>query len=61
MRPLADRFQLTVPVEYTPAAMASTLTTAGVKHTWSEDPGFGHDYQIWRLYLHRLLQQTFRD
>lgn len=41
--------------------MHQTLTTAGVKHIWSEDPGFGHDYQIWRLYLHRLLQQTFRD
>jgi enterochelin esterase-like enzyme len=38
-----------------------TLTTAGINHTWSEDAGYGHDYQIWRVYLHRLLQQTFRD
>ena len=33
----------------------------GINHTWSEDPGYGHDYQIWRQYLYRLLQQTFRD
>jgi enterochelin esterase-like enzyme len=41
--------------------MHQALTTAGVKHIWSEDPGYGHDYQIWRVYLHRLLQETFRD
>jgi enterochelin esterase-like enzyme len=41
--------------------MHQALTDAGVKHIWSEDPGYGHDYQIWRVYLHRLLQQTFRD
>jgi enterochelin esterase-like enzyme len=41
--------------------MHDTLTKAGVKHTWSEDPGYGHDYQIWRVYFHRLMQQTFRD
>jgi enterochelin esterase family protein len=41
--------------------MHQALTTAGVKHVWSEDPGYGHDYQIWREYLHRLLQQTFRN
>jgi enterochelin esterase family protein len=41
--------------------MHQTLTTAGIKHIWSEDPGYGHDYQIWRQYLYRLLQQTFRD
>ena len=28
--------------------MHDALTKAGVKHTWSEDPGYGHDYQIWR-------------
>jgi hypothetical protein len=28
---------------------------------WSEDPGYGHDYQIWRIYLHTLLQKIFRD
>jgi len=41
--------------------MHDALTKAGVKHIWSEDPGYGHDYQIWRQYLNRLLQQTFRD
>jgi len=41
--------------------MDKALTDAGVKHTWSEDIGYGHDYQIWRQYLNRLLQQTFRD
>ena len=41
--------------------MDQTLTKAGIKHIWSEDPGYGHDYQIWRQYLYRLLQQTFRD
>jgi hypothetical protein len=28
---------------------------------WSEDAGYGHDYQIWRQYFFRLMQQTFRD
>jgi enterochelin esterase family protein len=41
--------------------MHQTLQNAGIKHIWSEDPGYGHDYQIWRQYLYRLLQQTFRD
>jgi enterochelin esterase family protein len=41
--------------------MHDALTKAGVKHTWSEDPGYGHDYQIWRQYFYRLMQQTFRD
>jgi enterochelin esterase-like enzyme len=41
--------------------MHQALDAAGVKHIWSEDPGYGHDYQIWRQYLNRLLQQTFRD
>jgi enterochelin esterase family protein len=41
--------------------MHEALTKAGVKHTWSEDPGYGHDYQIWRQYFYRLMQQTFRD
>jgi enterochelin esterase-like enzyme len=42
-------------------ALHQAFTEKGVKHIWSEDPGYGHDYQIWRIYLHRLLQQTFRD
>ena len=37
------------------------FTEKGVKHIWSEDPGYGHDYQIWRIYLHTLLQKTFRE
>jgi len=41
--------------------MHQALTAAGINHIWSEDPGYGHDYQIWRQYLYRLLQQTFRD
>ena len=41
--------------------MHDALTKAGVKHIWSEDPGYGHDYQIWRQYFSRLMQQTFRD
>jgi enterochelin esterase-like enzyme len=42
-------------------AMHQALTAAGIHHIWSEDPGYGHDYQIWRQYLYRLLQQTFRN
>lgn len=42
-------------------ALHAMLTEKGVNHIWSEDPGYGHDYQIWRIYLHRLLQQTFRE
>jgi len=42
-------------------ALHEAFAEKGVKHIWSEDPGYGHDYQIWRIYLHRLLQQTFRD
>ena len=41
--------------------MHDALTKAGVKHAWSEDAGYGHDYQIWRQYFFRLMQQTFRD
>ena len=41
--------------------MHDALTKADVKHMWSEDPGYGHDYQIWRQYFYRLMQQTFRD
>lgn len=42
-------------------ALHAAFTEKGVNHLWSEDPGYGHDYQIWRIYLHRLLQRTFRD
>ena len=42
-------------------ALHTAFTDKGIKHIWSEDPGYGHDYQIWRIYLHTLLQKTFRD
>jgi enterochelin esterase-like enzyme len=42
-------------------ALHAAFTDKGVNHIWSEDPGYGHDYQIWRIYLHTLLQKTFRD
>ena len=42
-------------------ALHAAFTEKGVKHLWSEDAGYGHDYQIWRIYLHTLLQKTFRD
>ncbi len=41
--------------------MHQALENAGIQHIWSEDAGYGHDYQIWRQYLYRLLQQTFRE
>src|SRR4029078_13496125 len=41
--------------------MHDALTKAGVKHLWSEDPGYGHDYQIWRQYFYRRIPQPFRD
>jgi enterochelin esterase-like enzyme len=37
------------------------MDALGIKHIFSEDVGYGHDYQIWRQYLYRLAQQTFRD
>ena len=39
----------------------AALDKAGIKNIFSEDVGYGHDYQIWRQYLYRLAQQTFRD
>jgi enterochelin esterase-like enzyme len=39
----------------------TAMTEKGIKHIFSEDVGYGHDYQIWRIYLQRLAQQTFRD
>jgi enterochelin esterase family protein len=42
-------------------ALHQAFTEKGVNHIWSEDPGYGHDYQIWRIYLHTLLQKTFRN
>jgi enterochelin esterase-like enzyme len=39
----------------------TAMTEKGIKHIFSEDVGYGHDYQVWRLYLYRLAQLTFRD
>ncbi len=39
----------------------AAMTAQNIKHIFSEDVGYGHDYQVWRLYLYRLAQQTFRD
>ena len=39
----------------------AALDKAGIKNIFSEDVGYGHDYQVWRQYLYRLAQQTFRD
>ncbi len=40
--------------------MHETLAAAGVKHEWVESPGYRHDYQIWRIYLHDLLPKLFK-
>jgi enterochelin esterase-like enzyme len=37
------------------------MDALGIKHIFSEDVGYGHDYQVWRQYLYRLAQLTFRD
>ena len=37
------------------------MTAQNIKHIFSEDVGYGHDYQVWRLYLYRLAQLTFRN
>lgn len=39
----------------------ASLDKAGIKNIFSEDVGYGHDYQVWRQYLYRLAQLTFRD
>lgn len=37
------------------------MTALNIKHIFSEDVGYGHDYQVWRQYFYRLAQLTFRD
>lgn len=39
----------------------AAMTERIIQHLFSEDPGYDHDYQIWRVFLHTLLQKTFRD
>ena len=42
-------------------ALHAAFTEKGIKHLWSEDPGYGHDYQIWRIYFRDLAVRLFRD
>lgn len=42
-------------------ALHAAFTEKGVKHVWREDPGYGHDYQIWRIYLRDLAVRLFRE
>ncbi len=42
-------------------ALHAAFTEKGIRHLWSEDPGYGHDYQIWRIYLRDLLAKLFRE
>lgn len=37
------------------------LTDKGITHEYTESPGYRHDYQIWRIYLHTVLQKLFTD
>jgi enterochelin esterase family protein len=37
------------------------LTDKGINHEYTESPGYRHDYQVWRIYLHTVLPKLFRD
>jgi enterochelin esterase family protein len=37
------------------------LTERKITHEYTESPGYRHDYQIWRIYLHTVLPKLFRD
>jgi enterochelin esterase-like enzyme len=37
------------------------LTAKGIKHEWTESPGYRHDYQIWRIYLKDFAVQLFKS
>ena len=37
------------------------LTDKGINHEYTESPGYRHDYQIWRIYLHTVLPKLFRE
>jgi len=37
------------------------LTDKGIRHEYTESPGYRHDYQIWRVYLHTILPKLFRE
>ncbi len=42
-------------------ALHAAFTEKGIKHVWSEDPGYGHDYQIWRIYFRDLASRLFSE
>ena len=42
-------------------ALHAAFTEKGIKHLWREDPGYGHDYQIWRIYFRDLAVSLFRE
>ena len=42
-------------------ALDRLLTGKGINHEWTESPGYRHDYQIWRIYLHTVLPKLFRE
>jgi enterochelin esterase-like enzyme len=37
------------------------LTDKGINHEYTESPGYRHDYQVWRIYLHTVLPKLFRE
>jgi enterochelin esterase family protein len=37
------------------------LTDRGITHEYTESPGYRHDYQVWRVYLHTVLPKLFRE
>ena len=42
-------------------ASHAAMTEKNIKHIFSEDPGYGHDYQIWRIYFRDLAVRLFRE
>ena len=42
-------------------AIHEELEKAGVKHTYLETPGTGHEFQTWRKSLHDFAQLLFKD
>lgn len=42
-------------------ALDHLLTDKGITHEYTESPGYRHDYQIWRIYAHTVLQKLFKD
>jgi enterochelin esterase family protein len=42
-------------------ALDRLLAGKEIVHEYTESPGYRHDYQIWRIYLHTVLQKLFRE